>query len=199
MSTDRPEFRPVDAAPKRSAWPFAVMGAAIVALVILLVQREGGRPLKPVALGNVPAKADPKAVVGALADAAEAGKAALRSELAKTAAPAPAPARAEARPETASAGPNVLGGQPARAKAMVAASELERERARTRGAQKAAASYKKQVDELTQKLEQARGELLRARGQLAAVQNPPRPPPTDQEQILRTLAPVLQANGDGRN
>jgi hypothetical protein len=196
MSTERPEFRPVDAAPKRSAWPFAVMGAAIVALVILLVQREGGRPLKPVALGNVPAKADPKAVVGALADAAEAGKAALKSEMAKATAPA---AAAEPKAETAAAGPNVLGGPPSRAKAMVATSELERERARTRGAQKAAASYKKQVDDLTQKLEQARGELLRARGQLAAVQNPPRPPPTDQEQILRTLAPVLQANGDGRN
>src|SRR5207237_949051 len=117
------------------------------------------------------------------------------------------PAKADAKPEApkveAAQSPNVIGGAvaaAAKAAGVVPASELDRERARTRGAQKAAAVYKKQLDDLNKQLVQARGELQQARGQIAALQNPAHPPPSDQEQILRTLAPVLgNADADGRN
>jgi hypothetical protein len=70
---------------------------------------------------------------------------------------------------------------------------VDRERARTRAAQKAAAAYKKQIAELQKALAQSRGEVASMR----IAQRPP--PPSDQEQILQTLAPVLRSSADGRN
>jgi ABC-type transporter Mla subunit MlaD len=128
--------------------------------------------------------------------------------------PAAAPAvlgansdEAKAKPEAAKPsaklpeGPNVLGGAVAAATgavnaagklATVARAELDRELARTHTAQKQAAAYKKQVDDLTK-------QLAEARAQLAALNRARQPPPpSDQEQILQMLAPVLRTSNDGR-
>ena len=171
MSTERPEFQPIDTAPARRTWPWAVVGAALV-VALLWFARRVPAPIeaRPAALASVstttevkPAKAEP-------------------------AKPAPAPAKA---PE----GPNVLGSAVAAAKsvAMVARAELDRELARTKSAQAQAASYHKQIDDLQK-------QLGAARAQIAAMQTAQKPPPpTDQEQILQTLAPVLRAgNGGGQ-
>ena len=171
MSSERPEFQPIDTAPARRTWPWAVVGAALV-VALLWFARRVPAPIeaRPAALASVstttevkPAKAEP-------------------------AKPAPAPAKA---PE----GPNVLGSAVAAAKsvAMVARAELDRELARTKSAQAQAASYRKQIDDLQK-------QLGAARAQIAAMQTAQKPPPpTDQEQILQTLAPVLRAgNGGGQ-
>ncbi len=173
MSTERPEFQPIDNAPARRTWPWAVVGAALV-VALLWFARRVPAPIeaRPAALASVstttevkPAKAEP-------------------------AKPAPAPAPAKT-PE----GPNVLGSAVAAAKsvAMVARAELDRELARTKSAQAQAASYRKQIDDLQK-------QLGAARAQIAAMQTAQKPPPpTDQEQILQTLAPVLRAgNGGGQ-
>ena len=91
-------------------------------------------------------------------------------------------------------GPNVLGSAVAAAGklAMVAKTELDRELARTKGAQKQAAAYRKQIDDLQK-------QLTEARARIAALQQAQKPPPpSDQEQILQMLAPVLRADRDGR-
>jgi len=171
MSSERPEFQPIDTAPARRTWPWAVVGAALV-VALLWFARRVPAPIeaRPAALASVstttevkPAKAEP-------------------------AKPAPAPAKA---PE----GPNVLGSAVAAAKsvATVARAELDRELARTKSAQAQAASLRKQIDDLQK-------QLGAARAQIAAMQTAQKPPPpTDQEQILQTLAPVLRAgNGGGQ-
>jgi chromosome segregation ATPase len=175
MSTERSEFRPIEEAPARRAWPFAVLGAVIVALLLVIARRDtGGEPQK-VALSNVAGKIDPKAVTTALAQPSP-------NEAAKTEA------------AKAQEGPNVLGNAVSAAKglATVARAELDRELARTHGAQKQAAAYRKQVEDLQK-------QLTEARSQIAAVQRAKQPPPpSDQEQILQMLAPVLRSNNDGR-
>ena len=76
--------------------------------------------------------------------------------------------------------------------AMVARAELDRELGRTKAAQKQADAYKKQIGALEK-------ELAEARGQIAAIQKAHAPPPpSDQEQILQMLAPVLRSSNDGR-
>jgi hypothetical protein len=174
MPNDRPEFRPIDTAPARRAWPFAVLGAIIAALVILLLRREAPTVAvekeKAVALGNVAPKAE-----------------------ATTAVPAPKleplVQTAEKPKET-----NVIGSAVATAGrlAMVAKAELDRELGRTRAAQAQAETYKKQIATLEK-------ELGEARAAIAAMQraNAP-PPPSDQEKILQMLAPVLRTSNDGR-
>ena len=100
-----------------------------------------------------------------------------------------------ASPVKVAESPNVLGNAVAAAKsmAMVAKSELDRELARTRSAQAQAAGYRKQIEELQK-------ELGAARAQIAAIQTAQKPPPpSDQEQILQTLAPVLRAGNGGQN
>jgi predicted RNA-binding Zn ribbon-like protein len=90
--------------------------------------------------------------------------------------------------------PNVLGTavQGVKNVAMVAKAELDREIARTRGARSEVAAYKKQIEDLNK-------QLADARAQIAAVQRAQRPPPpSDQEQILQMLAPVLRSSNDGR-
>jgi hypothetical protein len=182
MSTNGPEFRPVELSPKKAVWPFAIIGAAVVAALVFYARRDTDKvPVKQAVLASVAPK--PEAPPAAPAE------------------PKPEPAKAEAPKIEAAKGPNVIGGAvaaAARAAGVVPATELDRERARTRGVQKAAATYKKQIDELNKQLAQARGELQQARGQISALQNPAQPPPSDQEQILRTLAPVL-GNADARN
>jgi hypothetical protein len=178
MSSERPEFQPIDTAPARRTWPWAIAGAALVVALIVVARRAPATPTpsapeaKPAALANVA----PALEVKAPPSAAEPAKA------------APAPAKA---PE----GPNVLGSAAAAARsvAMVARAELDRELQRTKSAQAQAATYKKQIDELQK-------QLGAARAQIAAMQTAQKPPPpTDQEQILQTLAPVLRAgNGGGR-
>lgn len=185
MSTERPEFRPIESTPPaKRAWPFVVIGALVVAVLLFAVRRD-------VTVGAVRA--------ASLTDAA------LKADVSKVAAapaqPAPAKTVAEAPkaepallPQKTPEGPNVLGTAVASAKslAMVAKSELEREIARTRGAQKEAAAYRKQIEDLNK-------QLADARAQIAAIQRAKMPPPpSDQEQILQMLAPVLRSSNDGR-
>jgi len=175
MSTERPEFQPIDTAPARRTWPWAVVGAALV-VALLWFARRVPAPIdaRPAALASVSATTDVKPAKAEVA----------KAEPAK---PAPAPAKA---PE----GPNVLGNAVAAAKsvAMVARAELDRELARTKSAQAQAVSYRKQIDDLQK-------QLGAARAQIAAMQTAQKPPPpTDQEQILQTLAPVLRAGNGGQ-
>ena len=183
MSTDRPEFRPIETAPARRAWPYAVLGVLVVAGALWLVQRNVAAAEAPrVALGNVAPKIDSKAAASAVAATEAAKPAAAKAEADKT---------AQNRPQD---GPNVLGSAVAAAGklAMVAKTELDRELARTKGAQKQAAAYKKQIDDLQK-------QLTEARAQVAALQRAQKPPPpSDQEQILQMLAPVLRSDRDGR-
>jgi hypothetical protein len=166
MSTERPEFRPIETAPARRAWPFAVLGAVLVVGLIYVARRNAAADPQPAAaMSNVAAKAEPK----------------LEPLVAK-----PLPEKPKE--------PNVLGTAVAAAKsvAMVARAELDRELARTQSAQKQAAAYKKQIAGLEK-------ELADARGQIAAINKAKAPaPPSDQEQILQMLAPVLRSSNDGR-
>jgi len=126
------EFRPIESAPARRLWPYAVLGAVIVGLVVYIAQKAPESPN----------------VLGAAASAA--GKL-----------------------------------------AMVAKAELDRELGRTRAAQKQAEAYRKEISNLEKQL----GET---RAQLAAYQKARQPPPpSDQEQILQMLAPVLRSSNDG--
>ena len=173
MSSERPEFQPIDTAPARRTWPWAVAGAAVV-VALLWYTRRAPTPVevKPATLAAVA----PAIEVKAPAPTAELGKAAA--------------ALAVKAPES----PNVLGSAVAAAKsvAMVAKAELDRELLRTKSAQAQSASYKKQIEDLQK-------QLGAARAQIAAMQQAQKPPPpTDQEQILQTLAPVLRAGNGGQ-
>jgi predicted lipid-binding transport protein (Tim44 family) len=168
MSNERPEFPPIESAPPRHTWVWALAGAALVVGLIWIARRAPD-----------PSPARPPAALAAIADA----KPATPAEAAK-----PPPAAAKA-PES----PNVLGSAVAAAKsvAMVARAELDRELARTKSAQAQAAAYRKQIDDLQK-------QLGAARSQIAAMQTAQKPPPpSDQEQILQTLAPVLRAGNGG--
>jgi len=169
MSTERPEFRPIEAAPKRQVWLYAVLGAVIAGLLIFIARRNptAAAPAKEVALASVAPKIE--TLVAPAADA---------------------PAAAKKAPES----PNLIGSAVAAAGkiAMVARSELDRELGRGRAAREQTAAYKKQVDSLQR-------ELTEARAQIAAYQKARQPPPpSDQEQILQMLAPVLRTSNDGR-
>ena len=176
MSTERPEFQPIDTAPARRTWPWAVVGAALV-VALLWFARRVPAPIdaRPAALASVSATTEVKPA---------------KAEPAK---PIPAPAKPTPAPAKAPEGPNVLGNAVAAAKsvAMVARAELDRELARTKSAQAQAVSYRKQIDDLQK-------QLGAARAQIAAMQTAQKPPPpSDQEQILQTLAPVLRAGNGG--
>ena len=180
MSTERPDFRPIETAPARRDWPFAVLGLVVAALALWVARRNlAGAEVRPAALANVA----PKAAAASAQPPVEAAK----GEPAKKESDKLAQAKA---PE----GPNVLGSAVAAAGklATVARAELDRELARTRGAQKEAAGYRKQVEDLQR-------QLTEARAQIAALQRAQKPPPpSDQEQILQMLAPVLRTANDGR-
>ena len=173
MSTERPEFRPIEAAPKRHIWIYAALGAVIAGLVIFIARRNvAAAPAKEVALATVAPKIEP-----------------LVAPAAAGAPAAPAPA-AKKMVES----PNVIGSAMAAAGkiAMVAKSELDRELGRSRAAREQTAAYKKQIESLQR-------ELSETRAQLAAYQKTRQPPPpSDQEQILMMLAPVLRTANDGR-
>jgi hypothetical protein len=173
MSTERPEFRPIEAAPKRHIWLYAALGAVIAGLLIFIARRNvaSAAPAKEVAFATVAPKIEPK-IEPLVAPAAE------------------TPAAAKKAPES----PNLIGSAVAAAGkiAMVARSELDRELGRSRAAREQTAAYKKQVDSLQR-------ELSEARAQIAAYQKARQPPPpSDQEQILQMLAPVLRTSNDGR-
>ena len=171
MSNEHPEFPPIESAPPRRTWLWAVAGAALVAGLLWFARRPSvPADVRPAALANVPATAEVKPAV-----TAEGAK--------------PSTSVAAKAPES----PNVLGGTVAAAKsvAMVARAELDRELGRTKAAQAQAAAYRKQIDDLQK-------QLGAARSQIAAMQAASKPPPpTDQEQILQTLAPVLRATNGG--
>jgi len=186
MSTERPEFRPIESTPTaKRAWPFLVIGALLVAVLLFAVRRDvTAGAVRAASLTDAAIKADVSKVAAAQAQPA-APKAVVETAKAEPSAPAPAKT-----PE----GPNVLGTAVASAKnlAMVAKSELDREIARTRGAQKEVAAYRKQIEDLNK-------QLADARAQIAAIQRAKLPPPpSDQEQILQMLAPVLRSSNDGR-
>jgi len=185
MSADRPEFRPIETAPARRAWPYAILGVAVVAAVLWAVHRNAAASAEAprIALANVAPKIDSKAAMGAVVGTEAAKPGAPKAEADK--------GGAQVKPPE---GPNVLGSAVAAAGklAMVAKTELDRELARTKGAQKQAAAYKKQIDDLQK-------QLTEARTQIAALQRAQKPPPpSDQEQILQMLAPVLRSDRDGR-
>ena len=170
MSTERPEFRPIEAAPTRHVWLYAVLGAVIAGLLLFIARRNvtAAVPAKEVALATVAPRIEP------LVQPAD----------------APAAAAAKKAPES----PNLIGSAVATAGklAMVARSELDRELGRSRAAKEQTAAYKKQIDSLER-------ELSQARAQVAAYQKARQPPPpSDQEQILQMLAPVLRTANDGR-
>ena len=167
MSNERPEFPPIESAPPRHTWVWALAGAALVVGLIWIARRAPD-----------PSPARPAPALAAIADA----KPATSAEAAK---PPPASKALES--------PNVLGNAVAAAKnvALVARAELDRELARTKSAQAQAAGYRKQIDDLQK-------QLGAARAQIAAMQTAQKPPPpSDQEQILQTLAPVLRAGNGG--
>ena len=175
MSNERPEFPPIESSPPRRTWPWAVVGAALVVALLWVARR-------------VPAAADARPAALTTAAAIGETKPAIATEATKASAPAKASPAAKA-PES----PNVLGGAVAAAKnvAMVARAELDRELGRTKAAQAQVASYRKQIDDLQK-------QLGAARTQIAAMQVAQKPPPpSDQEQILQTLAPVLRAGNGG--
>jgi hypothetical protein len=194
MSTERPEFRPVESTPPaKRAWPFFVAGGAILFAVLLFALRRDVAvgAVRAASLTDTAVKADVARVAAAQPQApapvAETPRAAepVRAE------PAAPVAQRTKSPE----GPNVLGTAIAGAKniAMVAKAELEREIARTHNAQKEAAAYRKQIEDLNK-------QLADARAQIAALQRVKAPPPpSDQEQILQMLAPVLRSSNDSRN
>jgi hypothetical protein len=169
MSSERPEFRPIESAPARRLWPYAVLGAALVAALIYIGRRNAAPPEHAVALGNVAPKAEPPKLEP-LTAVAEKAKAAAQQE------------------------PNVLGAVTSAAKsvAMVARAELDRELGRTQTAQRQALAYRKQIGDLEKQLADARGQIAA----LTRAKAPP--PPSDQEQILQMLAPVLRSSNDGR-
>jgi len=173
--SEQAEFRPIESTPARKVWPYAVLGAVIVGLVVYIARMNvRTAEQRPVVAANLA----PKPV-------AEPAKDAARPAVQETAAVAAL---------KAAEGPNVLGAvaNTATRLAMVAKSELDRELGRTRAAQKQADAYKKEIADLEKQL----GET---RAQLAAYQKAQKPPPpSDQEQILQMLAPVLRTSNDGR-
>ena len=163
MST---EFRPIESAPTRRAWPFALVGAALVIALVWSLRRS-------VALGDL--RPQPQALTNV---ASEPKIAPLVSETVKPPAETPKPP----------ASPNLLGEAVTAAKslAMVAKSELDRALAKSESAQRQAAAYRRQVADLEK-------QLAEARTQIAGLQKARQPPPpSDQEQILQMLAPVLR-------
>src|SRR5256885_8935446 len=147
MPNDRPEFRPIEAAPAGRVWPYAVLGAIIAGLLIWILRHDatGAQQPKQVALATVAPKAE-------------------------AASPKIEPL---VQPEAAKPkDTNVIGSAVATAGklAMVARAELDRELGRTRAAQKQADAYKKQIATLEK-------ELGEARAQGAAIQKAPPPPP----------------------
>ena len=169
MSTDRPEFRPIEAAPARRAWPYAVLGAIIAGLLLFIARHEvSTAQAQPVALASLAPKIEPL----------------VQADTGKPAAPQ------AAKPAES---PNVIGSAIASAGklALVARAELDRELGRTKAAQAQSAAYRKQIDGLQKELTQARAEL----NAIQAAKKPP--PPSDQEQILQMLAPVLRSSNDG--
>src|SRR3954447_20739882 len=172
MSSE-PEFRPIESAPARRLWPYAVLGAVIVGLVVYIAQKNV-RAAEPrqIAVANLAAKpAEPLK---------EALKAAPKAE------PAAVPQKAPESPNVLGAAANAAGKL-----AMVAKAELDRELGRTRAAQKQADAYRKEISNLEK-------QLTETRAQLAAYQKARQPPPpTDQEQILQMRAPVLLSSNDG--
>src|SRR5438552_12426953 len=56
--SDRTEFRPIESAPSRRVWPWAIAGAVLVAALVFVARRNTAAaiPEKPVALANVAPK-----------------------------------------------------------------------------------------------------------------------------------------------
>jgi len=175
MSNERPEFPPIESSPPRRTWPWALAGAALVVALLWVARRAPAADARPATLTTAAAISDTKP--------------AIASEAAKATGPAAKASAAAKAPES----PNVLGGAVAAAKnvAMVARAELDRELGRTKAAQAQVASYRKQIDDLQKQLGAARAQIAA----IQAAQKPP--PPSDQEQILQTLAPVLRAGNGG--
>jgi hypothetical protein len=160
-------------------WPYAVAGAMLVVALVWSLRRNAVQA----------AAQHPPPSPQAMSDVAPEPKIAPLTSP-EVARPAPAPTQ-----PAAVASPNLIGGAVTTAKglAMVAKSELDRALARSETAQKQAASYRKQIADLEK-------QLADARGQVAALQKAKMPPPpTEQEQILQMLAPVLKtSSNDGR-
>src|SRR2546429_4655155 len=175
MSNERPEFPPIESSPPRRTWPWALAGAALVVALLWVARRAPAADARPAALTTAAAISDTKP--------------AIATEAAKATGPAAKASAAAKAPES----PNVLGGAVAAAKnvAMVARAELDRELGRTKAAQAQVASYRKQIDDLQKQLGAARTQIAA----MQAAQKPP--PPSDQEQILQTLAPVLRTGNGG--
>jgi hypothetical protein len=172
------EFRPIEAAPARRVWPYALIGLAVVAALFFVIRRNSA-PATPEKIAAQPQEA--------LANLAP------KIDAPQVAAALKPPEAAPAKP-IAAEGPNVLGGAVKEAKALAATAKsgIDREISRSRSSQKQIDAYKKQNAQLQAELEQARAQITA----LQAAKRPP--PPSDQEQILQMLAPVLRSSNDGR-
>jgi len=195
MSTERPEFRPIESTPPaKRAWPFVVGGAVLVAVLLFAVRRDvAAGAVRAASLTDTALKAD---VAKGAAAPAQPQAAAPVAEAPRAAEPVRAePAAPVAQRTKSPEGPNVLGTAVAGAKniAMVAKAELEREIARSHNAQKEVAAYRKQIEDLNKQLADARAQIVALQRTKAP------PPPSDQEQILQMLAPFLRSSNDARN
>jgi hypothetical protein len=170
MPNDRPEFRPIEAAPSRAhLWPYAVLGAIIAGLLVWILRHDASAAQKQQQIS-----------LATVAPKGEAAQPKIEPLVQPT--------------EKPKADSNIIGNavNAAGKLATVAKAEFDRELGRTRAAQKQAETYKKQIAVLEK-------ELTEARAQIAAIQKAHAPPPpSDQEQILQMLAPVLRSSNDGR-
>jgi hypothetical protein len=158
---------------RNRAWPYAVLGAIIAGLVIWILRHDASSAQKPqqVAMATVPASAGPAAAQPQV------------------------PLQPLVQPEVARPkDTNIIGSAVSAVGklATVARAEFDREAGRAKAAQKQADAYKAQIAVLEKQLSEARA-------QIAATQRAHAPPPpSDQEQILQMLAPVLRTANDGR-
>ena len=179
QTTEARQFTPYDptARPSRLIW-LVLGGVAAVGAIVYFGRRtppDPGAAEKPQVQvsGNLSnPTADGKALQNAVAKGVEEAKAAI--------APLVKPAER---------GPNVLGGAGApraAVAALVPASEVERQKARARRAEKLEAKARMELAALRRQNQELGARL--AQYQVAA--RPP--PPTQTEQILQTLAPALR-------
>jgi hypothetical protein len=174
------QFRAIETVPARRVWPYAVLGAVAVAGLVFVIAHRSSSSAPASA-----AAAEPLQTTANLAPKIDAPQAAAALQ-------PPRSAESALKP---SEGPNVLGAAIERTKAVatVAKGEIDRELARVKSARKETEAVRKQNAELQK-------ELQDARSQIAALQQAKKgPPPSDQEQILQMLAPVLRtSSNDGR-
>src|SRR5260370_31450330 len=102
MSSERPEFRPIETAPARRIWPYALLGAAFVGALLWIARHNvAAAESRPAILGNLAPKPEPKAMTAAAVEPAKPaeGPNVLGNAVAAAGQPAPvAPAALDPQP-----------------------------------------------------------------------------------------------------